>query len=89
MASLYIDGREHPLRETSNSTVKITRSFSYKLNVGNYESRDFFCSESGECSAADAEAVALDLQQFCVDQVLESVRQYRAALTVQRERKTA
>jgi hypothetical protein len=87
MPSLYIDGQEHPLRETSQATVKITRSFSYKLNVGNYESRDFFCSQSGECAAADAEAVSADLQQFCIDQVLGAVKEYRAALNVQRERK--
>lgn len=89
MPSLYVDGQEHPLRETSQSTVKITRSFSYKLNVGNYESRDFFCSYSGECAASEAHSAAEDAQQFCVDEVLESVKQYRAALNVQRERKAS
>lgn len=89
MPSLYVDGAEHPLRETSRDTVRITRSFSYKLNVGNYETRDFFCSQSGECETLEAASVAEDLQQFCVDQVLESVKQYRAALSAQRDRKIA
>ncbi len=71
----------------TQTLTKIARSFSYKLNVGNYESRDFFCSQSGECSPDDADSVSADLHQFCVDQVLEAVRQYRAALNEQRERK--
>ena len=69
--------------------VRITRSFSYKLNVGNYESQDFFCSQSGECDESEAAEVSADLQQFCVDQVLEAVREYRANMNAQRERKSA
>lgn len=59
-------------------TVEITRSFSYKLNVGNYESRDFFCSEKAQCSAQDAERTSGLLYQFCKSQVLASVREYLA-----------
>ena len=85
MASLYIDGKEHPLRETSKSLVKITRSFSYKLNVGNYESRDFFCAQSIECEAWQADSMSADVQEFCQEQVLEAVKQYRAAIAAQRK----
>jgi len=59
-------------------TVEVVRSFSYKLNVGNYESRDFFCSEKAQCKAEDAEHVSDLLYQFCKSQVLESVRDYLA-----------
>ena len=58
--------------------VEITRSFSYKLNTGNYESRDFFCSQKSECSAADALDVSASLYAFCKAQVLAAVREYRA-----------
>ncbi len=54
--------------------TEITRSFSFKLNVGNYESRDFFCSQKGECTFEDAEAVSEALHDFCKRQVMKAVR---------------
>jgi len=59
-------------------TVEVVRSFSYKLNVGNYESRDFFCSEKAQCKAEDAEHISDLLYRFCKTQVLEAVREYMA-----------
>jgi hypothetical protein len=58
--------------------VEIVRSFSYKLNVGSYESRDFFCSQKTTCDADDAEAISELVYQFCKTQVLKSVVQYKA-----------
>lgn len=58
--------------------IEIVRSFSYKLNVGNYESRDFFASQKAECRPQDAERVSQALHDFCKRQVLEAVRQYQA-----------
>jgi hypothetical protein len=88
-SSLYVDGKEYALPSRSSTPVKITRSFSYKLNVGNYESRDFFCSHSSECDSSQADEVAADSRQFCIDKVLESVGEYRAALNDQRGRKAS
>ena len=58
--------------------IGITRSFSMKLNLGNYESADFFASERAECSPEMAEEVSRDLDEFCKDQVLESIRDFKA-----------
>jgi hypothetical protein len=58
--------------------VEIARSFSFKLNVGNYESRDFFCSQKAECPAKDAEKVSEALYRFCKQEVLKSVNQFKA-----------
>jgi hypothetical protein len=58
--------------------VEITRSFTYKLNVGNYESRDFFCAQKAECSLDEAEAVAARIHAFCKAQVMIAVREYEA-----------
>lgn len=57
---------------------EIARSFSYKLNVGNYESRDFFCSQKAECPITDAERVSGLLHHFCKEQVMRAVALYRA-----------
>lgn len=58
--------------------VEIARSFSFKLNMGNYESRDFFCSQKAECKAEDAAQTSEALHKFCKEQVLKSVASYRA-----------
>lgn len=58
--------------------MEIARSFSFKLNVGNFESRDFFCSQKAECEdPADAEKLAEALHAFCKTQVLKAVSEYR------------
>lgn len=57
--------------------VEIVRSFSYKLNTGNYESRDFFCSQKVECAAEDAETISEKVYQFCKTQVLKAVHEWR------------
>ena len=62
----------------SGRRVEIARSFSYKLNVGNYESRDFFCSQKSECAIEESEEVSSALYGFCRSQVLNDVRQYKA-----------
>ena len=53
--------------------VEVARSYTYKLNVGNYESRDFFCSQKAECRPEDADLVSEKLYEFCKRQVLKAV----------------
>lgn len=58
-------------------TVEIVRSFSFKLNVGNYESRDFFCSQKVVCDAIEVDEVSSKVYQWCKQQVLGAVREYK------------
>lgn len=60
-----------------SGTVEIVRSFSYKLNAGNYESRDWFCSQRAECRPEEAEAISELLYEFCKRQVLRSVAEWK------------
>lgn len=64
--------------ETPSKLVEVARSFQFKLNVGNYESRDFFCSQKAECLAADAEDTSEKLYAFCKKEVMKSVKAYAA-----------
>ncbi len=57
--------------------VEIARSFSFKLNLGNYQSADFFCSQKSECSVEDAESASEALYQFCKKQVMKAVNDYQ------------
>jgi len=66
------------------------RSFTYKLNVGNFESRDFFCSQKAECLADDAEDISERLYQFCRSQVMKAVNDYMATQEIRNQtRRTA
>lgn len=58
---------------------EIARSFSYKLNAGNYESRDFFCSQKVECPIEEAEATSERLYAFCRAQVMRAVKEFESA----------
>lgn len=66
--------------------VEIARSFTYKLNAGNYESRDFFCSEKGTCPEDEAEDLSERLYYFCRTQVLKAVAEYLRDMKEQREK---
>jgi len=57
--------------------TEVTRSFAFKLNAGNYESRDFFCSQKIECEAENAEEASAAAFQFCVKQVQKDVADYK------------
>lgn len=65
----------------------ISRSFSYKLNVGNYESRDFFCAQKVECRIEDAEDISDRLYQFCRSQVMRAVNDYMAVQAIRDTKK--
>ena len=55
---------------------EIARSFSYKLNIPGYESRDFFCSQKMEVPENEAEETSKKLFHFCKQMVLRDVNEY-------------
>jgi len=57
--------------------VEIARSFSFKLNLGNYENVDFFCSQKTETKRKEAEKVSENLYLFCKKEVLKSVNAFQ------------
>jgi len=56
--------------------VEVARSFSYKLNLGNYQSADFFCSQKIECPENMATETSEKLYEFCKSEVMKSVDKY-------------
>ena len=54
--------------------VEVVRSVSFKLNLGNYQSMDFFASQKAQCQADEVDVVSADLYEWCYDQVMDSVR---------------
>jgi hypothetical protein len=57
--------------------VEIARSFSFKLNLGNYQSADFFMSQKAECREDEVEETSAKIYAFVKSQVLKSVAEAR------------
>lgn len=74
------------IRPKPVTRTEVCRSFAYKLNAGNYESRDFFCSQKAKCTLEDAAEVSAALYQFCRSQVLAAVKEYIADMGRQKEK---
>lgn len=58
--------------------IEIARSFAFKLNIGNYQSADFFCSAKQEVPEDQAEVLSGKLYAFCRKEVLKSVAAFEA-----------
>lgn len=65
-------------RRRISPRVEIVRSFTYKLNLGNYQSADFFMSQKSECAIEDQEAVSEAVYRFCKSEVMKAVNEVRA-----------
>lgn len=68
----HAKGRGEP-----SGLVRITRSFSFKLNLGDYQSADFFCSQQVQCKAEDAEAKSLAVIEFCKAQIKRDIATFK------------
>jgi hypothetical protein len=69
--------------------VEVVRSVAFKLNLGNYQSMDFFCSQKAQCPADEVDQVSADLYDWCYDQVMESVRDVKRKQALKNERTAA
>ena len=68
------DGRTVTGVQPSAKVVEVVRSVAFKLNLGNYQSMDFFCSQKAQCPADEVDAVSADLYDWCYEQVMDSVK---------------
>jgi hypothetical protein len=64
-------------RKPEAHMVEIARSFSFKLNLGNYQSADFFQSAKAECRDDEAEELSEKLHAFCKSQVLKAANEVK------------
>ncbi len=62
---------------TANKLVEVTRSFSRKLQLGNYESIDIFCSYKTECTPEEAAQASESAYAFCRREVMRGVKEQR------------
>ena len=62
---------------TQPNLVEVARNFSYKLNLGNYQTADFFCSQKAEVKPEEVDKKSEELFDFCYVEVMRSIRKYR------------
>jgi len=62
--------------------MKITRAFSQKVNLGNYQTADFFCSVEEECEFDCAEKISEQLNEMCRYEVNKSIVKFNEERTV-------
>ncbi len=72
-------------RPKPSGVVEVVRSFSFKKNLGNYQSCDFFASQKAQCLPEEATEVSTDLYEWCMDQVMTSVREVEARMVTKKE----
>ena len=82
-------GDELPERPKPSGVVEVVRSVSFKLNLGNYQSMDFFCSQKAQCLPDEADQVSTDLYEWCYDQVMSSANEVRRKQAQKAERSVA
>ena len=70
-------GEALPERPKPSGIVEVVRSVSFKLNLGNYQSMDFFCSQKAQCEPGEADQVSADLYEWCYDQVMASANEVK------------
>lgn len=63
------------MEHTPNPFVEVTRSFSFKKNIGNYQSLDLFCSQKAECSPENAGKTSRMLIDFCRNEIAKDLEE--------------
>ncbi|MDD5551282.1 MAG: hypothetical protein PHS34_08485 [Candidatus Omnitrophica bacterium] len=65
--------------------IEIARSYSQKLNLGNYQVADFFCSAKCECEDNEAETKAKELYDFCKREVEKSIEDFKEQQIIEKQ----
>lgn len=60
--------------------VEVTRSFSLKINLGNFEMAEFFAAQNAYCAPKDAEKIGEALHEFVKGEVVKSANKFKAYL---------
>ena len=82
-------GDSLPERAKPSGVVEVVRSCSFKLNLGNYQSMDFFCSQKAQCLPDEVDQVSADLYEWSYDEVMKSANEVRRKQAQKAERNAA
>lgn len=57
--------------------IEISRSYSEKVNMGNHQTFDSFCSAKCEVDEKEADQKSKELYEFCKEQVKKEIKEHR------------
>jgi hypothetical protein len=83
------DGRTITGAVPDTRVVEVVRSVAFKLNLGNYQSMDFFCSQKAQCPADEVDQVSADLYDWCYDEVMKAANEVKRKQALKNERTAA
>ena len=75
------------MKKKPQKIIEIARSFSRKLNIGNYETVDHFCSAKEETTKQQAKKTSKRLHDFCRGEVEKAVEEYQEETAQPKEEK--
>lgn len=78
-AVVYIANENVPPRAPSEF-LYVTRSYSRKVNLGNYESMDLFCSLNLQCNPEDVGVKSEQAVEWCKNQVVADIKRFRTEM---------
>jgi len=64
-------------KDNAIKLVEVARSFSYKLNTGDYSNAEFFSSQKEQCSPDEVADISRRLFEECKQQVIEDIKLYK------------
>jgi hypothetical protein len=70
-------GDSLPERPKPSGVVEVVRACSFKLNLGNYQSMDFFCSQKAQCLPDEVDQVSADLYEWCFQEVMDAANEVK------------
>ena len=82
---LDASGKPMPGDAEPARSIEIVRSFSFKLNLGDYQSADFFCSRKEQATTETVDEISDSIYEWCYESVMDSVRQVKAVQEKKRE----
>ena len=83
------DGRTITGAVPDTRMVEVVRSVAFKLNLGNYQSMDFFCSQKAQCPADEVDATSADLHEWCYEEVMKAANEVKRKQALKNERTAA
>lgn len=65
------------IEKDQRKLVEIVRSFSYKMNLGDFQNVDFFCSQKAAVPVELAEKTSEIIYKWCKREVAKSVKEFQ------------
>lgn len=64
------------MKKVKTKLVEVSRSFTFKVNLGGYQTADFYCGQRAEVPEKEATKKSEQLYAFCKEEVMKSIASF-------------